>query len=87
MKVIYLDSEETAGIHEMEVDTLNEFEGANINYLQVLKSAAGYYIGELCKADWHPTFWEPYMRDSQCYWTTREEAELALTTGRYPVKF
>lgn len=89
MKVIYLDldSEETAGIKEMEVVALNSFEGADIYHLQVLKSAAGYYIGELCKADWHPTFWEPNMRDSACYWETREQAEDALRSGNYPVKF
>lgn len=92
MKVKYLnlDSEKDAGIYEIEVDALNELHGANIPYLQVLKSAAGYYIGELCKADWYEgegEFWEPYMRDSQCYWETREEAEEALITGKYPVKF
>jgi hypothetical protein len=90
MKVIYLnlDSEEEAGIKEIEVEFLNWAKGANIPYLQVLKSAAGYYIGYLSKADWAPEeFWEPYSRDSQCYWATREEAEQALTTGNYPVKF
>lgn len=89
MKIIYRDYEsaETAGIHEMEVEKLNEFHGANIYHVQVLKSAAGYYIGELCKANWHPTFWEPNMRDSACYWKTREEAESALQSGDYPVKF
>lgn len=89
MIIIYNDSEseETAGIHEMEVDKLNELEGADIHHLQVLKSAAGYYIGALCKADWHPTFWEPNFRDSDCYWATREEAEVALRCGSYPVKF
>lgn len=89
MKIIYLDNEsqESAGIREMEVETLNEFEGADIHDLQVLKSAAGYYIGALSKADWHPTFWEPNLRDSACYWPTRAEAETALRSGNYPVKF
>lgn len=89
MKIIYIDndSEESAGLHEMEVEKLNEFEGADIYHLQVLKSAAGYYIGALCKADWHPAFWEPMLRDSACYWATREEAESALRSGNYPVKF
>lgn len=89
MKIIYRDyeSEETAGLHEIEVEHLNNFHGANINHLQVLKSAAGYYIGSLSKADWHPDFWEPYMRDSQRYWATRQEAEDALISGKYEIKF
>lgn len=89
IKIIYIDnySELTAGLQEMDVEKLNELEGADIPNLQVLKSAAGYYIGTLCKADWHPTFWEPYMRDSDCYWVKREEAEDALRIGNYPVKF
>jgi hypothetical protein len=89
MKVIYLDldSEESAGIHEMEVELLNDFNGANIHHLQVLKSAAGYYIGCLCEADWMPGFWEPSLRDSACYWATRKEAEQALINHNYPVKF
>ncbi len=89
MKIIYLDndSEESAGLHEIEVEKINEFEGADIYHLQVLKSAAGYYIGSLSKASWHPTFWEPELRDSACYWATRGEAENALRTGKYPVKF
>jgi hypothetical protein len=89
MIIIYLDSysAETAGIKELEVQTLNELAGADIPNLQVLKSAAGFYIGTLCKADWHETLWEPYSRDSACYWPTREEAENALRSGNYPVKF
>ena len=81
------ESEEDAGLHEMKVEELNEFHGANIGHLQVLKSAAGYYIGKLCNADWHPTFWEPYFRDSDCYWATREEAENAMRNNKYPIKF
>lgn len=89
MKIIYLNLDSTAqeGIYEMEVEKLNEFQAANILYMQVLKSAAGYYIGDLVKANWHPTFWEPCSRDSQCYWKTHEEAENALRTSKYPVKF
>lgn len=84
-KIIYLG---TAGIDEMEIENLNPMGGANIPYTQVLKSAAGYYIGDLSKADYGPDdFWEPYSRDSACYWATREEAEEALKTGEYPVKF
>lgn len=80
MKIIYLDyeSEETAGLHEIEVEHLNNFHGANINHLQVLKSAAGYYIGSLSKADWHPDFWEPYMRDSQRYWGNKRRSRRSV---------
>lgn len=88
-KIIYRDNDsvESAGIYEMEVESLNELGGANIHHIQVLKSAAGFYIGTLSKADWHSTFWEPNSRDSQCYWGTRKEAEYALRSGNYPVKF
>lgn len=90
MKVIYLnlDSKEEAGFKEIEVENLNWAEGANISYTQILKSAAGYYIGALCKADYGTVeFWEPNFRDSACYWKTREEAEAAFISGNYPVKF
>jgi len=89
MKIIYFDAEgEDKSIHEMEVDSLNGFCGANIPYMQVLKSAAGYYIGQLCEADWSPeSFWEPYLRDSACYWEKRKDAEQALKTRNYPVSF
>jgi hypothetical protein len=70
----------------VEVDQLNELHGINVPHLQVLKSAAGYFIGSLCKADWHPTFWEPNFRHSEQYWETREDAESALITGLYDVK-
>jgi len=86
IKVIYRN-EDSVGVHEIEVDKLNEFEGVDFKHLQVLKSAAGFFIGALCKADWHPTFWEPNFRDSQGYWDTRTEAEDALRSGDYPVKF
>lgn len=90
MRIIYwdLENEESAGIHELEVNKLNNFEGANIPHIQVLKSAAGYYIGALCRADWsQEEFWEPDFRDSDCYWSKRIEAETALRTHKYPVKF
>lgn len=72
---------------------LNHFGGLNSHVWQVLKSAAGYYIGCLTQANWankdeEPNYqWEPNMRDSDCYWSTREEAENALITHNYPVKF
>lgn len=67
---------------------LNGLGGLNKPFRQILKSAAGYYIGYLSKADWsEEEFWEPYSRDSQEYWNTREEAEEALILGNYSVKF
>lgn len=86
-QVIYLnmDSPEEAGIYTLEVDKLNSFEGADTCYLQVLKSAAGYYIGTLEEDS--PGFWTPHSRDSQYYWSKRKDAEDALRTGDYPVKF
>lgn len=62
------------------------FGGVPTNELQVLRSAAGYYIGTL-QYDGEDRQWYPFMRDSECYWNTREEAEEALSTGKYPVKF
>ena len=85
MEVVYIDTD-TGTVENIIVDNFNELHGADIPHLQVLKSAAGYYIGNLCKADWHPTFWEPYSRDSLQYWKTREEAEYALNFG-YELKF
>ena len=41
--------------------------------LQVLRSAAGYYIGAICDCG-------PYSRESD-YYPSREKAELALNTG------
>jgi hypothetical protein len=69
IKIIYrdYDSEETAGLHEIEIEKLNELHGADFHHIQVLKSAAGYFIGALIKADWHPTFWEQNFRDSARY--------------------
>ena len=61
------------------------FGGIATEKLQVLRSAAGYYIGTLEKD--RDGNWYPFMRDSECYWATREEAERALSVGDYPVKF
>lgn len=61
------------------------FGGIATEKLQVLKSAAGYYIGTLEKG--RDGNWYPFMRDSECYWSTRGEAERALSTGDYPIKF
>jgi hypothetical protein len=84
MLVIY---REEGVLKEMEVPAVNTFHGANIRHQQVLKSAAGFYVGSLIRADWHEQeFWEPYDRDSGIYWDTRKEAEDALTKGVYPVR-
>jgi hypothetical protein len=40
--------------------------------LEVLQSAAGFYIGHFCPTD------GPHDRVSPCYWATREEAEAVL---------
>jgi len=76
---------EDLGLVTKSVPQLNEFGGADINAIQVLKSAAGFYIGSLYKES--DQMFYPFMRDSDCYWNTREEAEDALRTGNYPVKF
>jgi len=86
MEVVYIDGNDGL-IKYLTVDKLNELHGADIQHLQVLKSAAGYFIGNLCKADWHPNFWEPLSRDSKYYWKTREDAECALVLGDYEVNY
>lgn len=73
-------------ILEKEIDFLNGFGGADIPDLQVLKSAAGFYIGDLYY-DKEMGGYFPNSRDSQYYWETREEAEDALRTMDYEVKF
>jgi hypothetical protein len=73
--------------------TLNQFQGLNTFAWQVLKSAAGYYVGCLTSSNYakdgeDPNWqWEPNMRDSDCYWPTRQEAEDALISRNYPIKF
>jgi len=86
-RVIYRNVDNEYELCSIEVEKLNELYGVDNYHLQVLKSAAGYYIGTLCKADWHPDFWEPYMRDSEIYWPIREQAEEALLSYDYPIKF
>ncbi|MEM9030486.1 MAG: hypothetical protein AAGC70_19170 [Pseudomonadota bacterium] len=48
--------------------------------LQILKSAAGYYIGTLDEDGL------PFTRESACYWDTRNAAETALQRGVFPQK-
>jgi hypothetical protein len=48
--------------------------------VQVLQSAAGFYLGTF-----HPEE-GPYSRESDCYWPTREAAQIALASGDWPQK-
>lgn len=89
-------SEEHGGIFfrkiRYEDGELNHLGGLNTTDIQVLKSAAGFYIGWLEQDNWgtaeEPNIqWSPAARDSQQYWPTREDAEVALMTGNYQVKF
>lgn len=65
----------------VEEAVYNGFGGLNQPGLQVLRSAAGYYLGELY---YDPDFehWMPWCRDSD-YFPTRLLAELALRTGNW----
>ena len=49
--------------------------------LQVCRSQAGYYIGTLNEEGL------PYTRESQEYWTKREQAKAALTTASWTQKW
>ena len=44
---------------------------------QVMKSAAGWYVGAACITDDEPGFWQPYDRYSG-YYATAAEAEAQL---------
>jgi hypothetical protein len=48
--------------------------------LQVCKSAAGFYLGT------RDDDGAPFTRESQEYWSKRERAEQALTSGRWTQK-
>lgn len=81
--------DETLGLTFM-TGTLNQFHGLDVRGLQVLKSAAGYYIGSLCTEKIEGVegdLWLPNSRDSQRYWATRDEAEEALLKNNYEVKY
>ena len=47
--------------------------------LEVLESAAGYYIGTLDEG--------PYCRLSDCYWQHKHEAQAALDSLEFPVRY
>lgn len=86
---------EEYGIVYSKNPKLNTFGGLDIRDMQILKSAAGYYIGDLINETFDlddgtgksVTMWTPYSRDSQDYWEDRKQAEEALITGKYRVKF
>lgn len=83
---------EELGVIYFKNPKFNSFGGMDVSYTQVLKSAAGFYIGDLIQEDWSDInvkneCWMPHSRDSQEYWGTREEAEHALITGKYAIKF
>lgn len=48
--------------------------------LEVLRSAAGFYIGRFCQEV------GPIERVSARYWKTKEEAEAALKSGNWPTR-
>lgn len=64
----------------------NQFGGKDHSNQQVLKSAAGYYIGDLYYDEEMGGYF-PYSRDSQEYWATREEAQKALDTDNWSPRF
>lgn len=91
-----LFQEEAIGLVYFKNPVLNQFGGVDTNGIQVLKSAAGYYIGSLFEegdTSQEPEegrrdyYYSPYMRDSQEYWATREEAEQHLIKRDYQIKF
>ncbi len=47
--------------------------------VQVLESAAGFYLGTVNEEG-------PYSRESQEYWRSRKEAEKALETGSWTAR-
>lgn len=62
--------------------TMSEY---RVSSLQVMRSAAGWYVGRSCThtaASEFPRLVEPYSRDSM-YYGTKLEAEQALRTGSY----
>ena len=89
-----LFQEEAIGLVYFKNPVLNQFGGVDTNGIQVLKSAAGYYIGSLFEegdTSQEPEegrrdyYYSPYM-DSQEYWATREEAEQHLIKRDYQIK-
>jgi|LakMenE18May11ns_1017448.scaffolds.fasta_scaffold8606056_2 hypothetical protein len=69
-------------IQEKEIIAPNQFGGADILNQQVLKSAAGYYIGTLYQ-DGATGFFFPNSRDSEGYFPTRATAEAAFKNCKF----
>lgn len=61
---------------------LNQFHGQDHESLQVLHSAAGFYLGHLYHDEKLDGYY-PYSRDSAQYWDRRKDAEAALLSGDY----
>lgn len=57
---------------------LAQSEGGKRLPLQVLQSAAGFYIGTTDEEGY------PFTRESDRYWTKHEEASSALQSGQWP---
>lgn len=76
----------TPEIEHVSVADYNGFGGVDSPHQQVLKSAAGYYIGMLYH-DEEMGGWFPWCRDSANYWKTREEAEEVLLSQNFMPKF
>ena len=57
-----------------------------VGKLEVLKSANGYYIGRMCLVETYNCK-EPYSRESVEYWGSRKEAQSALDSGNYEVRY
>ncbi len=72
--------------YNAKVKEYNQFHGKDHPNQQVLKSAAGYYIGDLYYDEEMKGYF-PYSRDSQEYWATREEAQHALDNDLWSPKF
>jgi hypothetical protein len=60
----------------------------SVTELQVCKSANGYYIGTMCTVEYDGCCRqeEPYSRDSQEYYPTKEDAQYALDNDTYTPK-
>lgn len=93
MRNIYLDE----GLNSfVTVDDVEDFNrecihvfcecGLAIPDMQILRCAAGYYIGNVY-LDTEIGMWAPNSRESNEYWDTLEEAITAFESGNYTVKF
>jgi len=54
--------------------------------LEVLQSAAGYYIGTTCRNPECEYYLHPNSRESLGYWTTQKLAQEALDSGSWEVR-